>query len=187
MSFKVAVIVALWLMANVPAVAVKVAKVCPASTATDAGIVSRAWGSVRWTVTPATVFRLSLTAQLVEAPDASVEGLQPSELIAILDATRSVTCWEAPFSVAVSVADWPPSAIPPAVAVKVAEELPAATMAEAGTVRAALLLDNETVTPPEGAVWFRVMVQVEELPEAIAVGLHASEETAGAASEIEKL
>ena len=41
--------------------------------------------------------------------------------------------------------------IVPAVAVKVAVDVPAATMAEAGTVSDGLLLDSATGTPPLGA------------------------------------
>jgi hypothetical protein len=51
-----------------------------------------------------------------------------------------------------------------------------------------LLLDSETVVPPEGAAWLRVTVQVEGLPEVNVVGLHASEDIATVdISEIEAL
>ncbi len=49
----------------------------------------------------------------------------------------------------------------PAVAVNVFVVAPAATVTEAGTVRRALLLDSETVTPPAGAADDSVTVQVD--------------------------
>jgi hypothetical protein len=42
------------------------------------------------------------------------------------------------------------------------------------------------MAPPEAA-WFRVTVQVEELPESNVAGLQVSEETPGATREIVKL
>ena len=45
-------------------------------------------------------------------------------------------------------------------AVNDAEVAPPATVAEAGTVRAATLDFNVTVTPPDGAAWFSVAEQV---------------------------
>ncbi len=47
-------------------------------------------------------------------------------------------------------------------AVKVAVVLPAATMTEAGTVTAALLLKSEMDTPPVGAALLNVTVPVED-------------------------
>ena len=64
-------------------------------------------------------------------------------------------------------------------AVKVTLALPAGTVAEAGTVRAALLSDNETAIPPVGAALDIVTVQVLAAPDANVVGLHASDETVG--------
>lgn len=45
--------------------------------------------------------------------------------------------------------------------VKFAEEAPAATVTDAGTLRAALLSARETTVPPEGAAWLRRTVQVD--------------------------
>ena len=73
----------------------------------------------------------------------------------------------------------------PAVAVKVTLALPAGTVAEAGTVRAALLSDNETAIPPVGAAFDIVTVQVLAAPDANVVGLHASDVTVGAVKLIE--
>ena len=76
---------------------------------------------------------------------------------------------------AVIVAVWL-AVILPATAVKAVAELPAGTVIETGTLRAAVLLESETVAPPEGAAWLRVTVHVAELPELSVVGLQASEE-----------
>jgi hypothetical protein len=46
--------------------------------------------------------------------------------------------------------------------VKVADVVPAATVTDAGTVRAKLVLLRVTVAPPVGAAWFIVTVQVVE-------------------------
>jgi hypothetical protein len=68
-------------------------------------------------------------------------------------------------------------AIVPVVALKVAEVAAAATMTDAGTVRADLLLVTVTVAPPVGAGAERVTVQVlDELGPRL-VGLHASDDT----------
>jgi hypothetical protein len=60
---------------------------------------------------------------------------------------------------------------------KVAEVLAAATVTEAGTVRAEFVLDSVTLAPPAGAGWVKATVQLlEELGPRLA-GLHASDET----------
>ncbi len=63
---------------------------------------------------------------------------------------------------AVNVADWSVETAA-TVAVKVAVVAPAATLTEAGTVTAALLLDKVTVVPLLGAAVLRVTVQ-ESVP-----------------------
>jgi hypothetical protein len=51
-----------------------------------------------------------------------------------------------------------------------------------------LLLESETVAPPEGAASFRMTVQVAGLPETNPLGLQASEDsTTAVTSEIETL
>ena len=65
----------------------------------------------------------------------------------------------------------------PATAVKVAVLDPVTALAEAGTVRVELLLDNEIVVPPEGAAWLSAIVQVENPPETSEDGLQAREVT----------
>jgi hypothetical protein len=62
--------------------------------------------------------------------------------------------------------------------VKVALVDPAGTVTLAGTVAAAVLLeDNETARPPDGAAEVRVMVPVAELPPTTVVGLRLSAES----------
>jgi len=64
----------------------------------------------------------------------------------------------------------------PAVAVKVAEVEPAATVTEAGTGSAVLLLDRDTTVPPLGAAWASVTVPVVLAPEVRLVGEPWSED-----------
>jgi len=60
----------------------------------------------------------------------------------------------------------------PPLAVNVAVVEAAATVAEAGTVTAELLLERATEEPPVGAACDSVMVQVEDAPEAMVEGEH---------------
>ena len=78
--FKVAAMVALWLVVRVPTVAMKVAELAPADTVTDAGIVSRALLSVSTTVVPEEAAWFKLTVQEVKALEASVSGLQLKDI-----------------------------------------------------------------------------------------------------------
>ena len=61
----------------------------------------------------------------------------------------------------------------------VAEELPAATFTEAGTLNAVLLEDTATVTPAVGAVCDIVTVQVKLAPEPMLPGLQLNPEGTG--------
>ena len=80
----------------------------------------------------------------------TVLGVQLREEI-VVGATRlRVAVWEAPFRVAVTVALWLVVSVP-AVAVKLAEVLLAATVTEAGSVSAELLSESVTLAPPVGA------------------------------------
>ena len=72
----------------------------------------------------------------------------------------------------------------PAVAAKVAEMAPAATVTEAGTVSEALLSERATVLPPVGTAWFRVTVQVVDVPEFTLVGLQARAVTSMGATRV---
>jgi hypothetical protein len=70
------------------------------------------------------------------------------------------------------------------VALKVADEAPAATVTDAGTVRVELVLVRVTAAPPVGAALVSVTVQVlEELGPRL-VGLQARELTAADATRL---
>jgi hypothetical protein len=66
-----------------------------------------------------------------------------------------------------------------AVLVKVAVVAPAATVREAGTGRAALLLDSATVAPPPGATTDKLTMHVEVEPDTTLAGEHCRVETVG--------
>ncbi len=59
-----------------------------------------------------------------------------------------------------------------AVAVNVAEVVPAATVTDAGTDSSPVLLERATVAPPADANWFSETVQVDKPPPLSDVGLH---------------
>jgi hypothetical protein len=69
------------------------------------------------------------------------------------------------------------AATAPVFTAKVALVAPAATVTLAGTVAAALLLDNATVAPPCGAAPLNVTVPVDALPPTTLVGLSESVES----------
>ena len=70
------------------------------------------------------------------------------------------------------------------VALKVAEDADAATVTDAGTVRAELLLESVTTAPPAGAGCERVTVQVLEAFGPRLAGLQAREETSTGATRL---
>jgi hypothetical protein len=121
-----------------------------AGTVTEGGTNSRALLSVNRTVAPLSDLRLKVTVQVLEAPEASDVGVHPSDDMTSVGASRNVACWEMPAHVAVTVAYWEYVTVP-ADAVNVAEDFPPATVTEAGTVSALLLLESEMAIPPEGA------------------------------------
>ena len=63
------------------------------------------------------------------------------------------------------------------VTLKVADVAEAATVTEAGTVRVALEFERVTLTPPVGAAWVRVTVQVLEELAPMLEGLQLRDET----------
>lgn len=113
---------------------------------------------------------LKVTVQVLELPAATVRGVQAREEREGCPVTASEKVTEAPLKLAVRIAEpaWT------AVAVKVALEVPEATVTDAGTVtEEPLLLDSATVAPPEGAVPVRYTVQVLVAPGAIVPGAQA--------------
>src|SRR5215470_2242358 len=68
----------------------------------------------------------------------------------------------------------------PVVVVNVAEVASAGTVTDAGTGRAAVLLDASVTTlPPLGAAWFRATVHVVALPETTLTGAQTTDDTRG--------
>jgi hypothetical protein len=92
----------------------------------------------------------SVRVQVEEAPASSVVVLHANAEMSTGATRVKLAVWEAPFRVAVMVADWV-VVIVPTVAVKVVEALLAGTVTDAGTVSAVLLLDSATALPPVGA------------------------------------
>ena len=72
----------------------------------------------------------------------------------------------------------------PVVTLKVADVAAAATVTDEGTVRVALLLERLTLTPPLGAGWVRVTVQVLDEFGPRLLGLHDSDETSTGATRL---
>jgi len=157
----VAVMVALWLLLIVPAVAVNVLVVDPAATVTEAGTVNSALLLDSVTdAPPAGAAEESVTVQVEVPPLAKLVVVQPKELSNTGAVSDSVDVVELLLYVAVIVPLWLLGMVP-AVAVKVLVVDPAATVTEAGTVNSALLLDSVTDAPPAGAACERVTVQVD--------------------------
>jgi hypothetical protein len=149
---------------TVTAVAVKVAEEAPEATVTVAGTPTTAeLLEVRATEAPplgAAAERF--TVQVVEPALASEADAQERlETVARAGWTVTVADFEELLKVAVMVADWLEVTVE-AVAVKVAEEAPAAAVTLAGTRTAELLEVRATEAPPLGAAAERFTVQVVE-------------------------
>src|ERR1039457_4798870 len=102
------------------------------------------------TVPPARAGWFRVTVQAVDAPEFTLVGLQAREETSMGATRGKVAVWEAPFSVAVTVADWVVVRVA-AEAVKVAEVALAGTVTDAGTVSEVLLSESATTVPPVGA------------------------------------
>ena len=167
-------------MATVPAVAVKFAVVAPAVTITDAGAVSAALLEDSPTeAPPVSAADVKVTVQVEVAPDDTEFGAH--DKLETEGGAGGITVTEAvvlPFMVAVTVTVWLLATVP-AVAMKLAVIAPAATVAEAGTVSAALFEESPTDALPLGARVI-VTVQLDAAPEATELGTHDKLETAGA-------
>jgi len=157
--------------ATVAAVAGNVAEELPAMTVTEAGTVRAALLTETETVRPPVAATLSrVTVQVVVALDATEVGLQANPLIWAGGAvTLTDVVLEIPLAAAATVTAVSAATVA-AVAGNVAEELPAITVTEGGTVRSALLTETETVTPPEGATLLRATVQLVVAPNDIVAG-----------------
>jgi hypothetical protein len=110
------------------------------------------------------------------APELFESGVQTIEAVLCEDAgckpMEAVS--DAPFEEAVTTAVWV-LVTAPALAVKLAMMVPAATLTDPGTVNAASLLDSVTVKPPEPAGLDSVTVHVEVPPELTVAGVQKSE------------
>jgi len=139
LPLAVAVIVAAALVDTGTVVTVKVALVAPAATVTEAGTVALALLLDRLTASPPVGAALEIvTVPVEDAPPITVVGANASAE-AVGAVIVRVAVWEVAFAVAVIVAVVL-AATAFVVTVKVADVAPDATVTEAGTVAAALLL-----------------------------------------------
>ena len=164
---RVAVMVALP-DAFAAAAALKAADDAPAEIATEPGTVT--WGLLLLSDTLAPFCPagpLKETVQALELPAATVSGVQSTEAREDCAVTASEKVTEEPPKLAVRTAE---PAVPP-VAVKFALVVPDAIVTDGGTDAEELLLDNATVTPPDGAVAVRNTVQVAVAPGAMVPGV----------------
>ena len=162
---------------------VNVVLVVVAGTVTEGGTVSAALLDPNVTLSPPVGAALvSVTVQVVFDPDTMLDGLQDTADTAGgggVVVTVTVVVLEAP----------PPVAVTVAICVVVVDPAPvnvvlvvvAGTVTEGGTVRAALLDPNVTLSPPAGAALVSVTVQVVFEPETMLVGLQETADTAGGA------
>ena len=161
--------------------AVKVLDVAPEATVTEAGTERLALASdSATTAPPAGAGWERVTLQVLEPGVAIVDGEQVSPDKEAVGARLIEVFCDPPFAVTVTVAV-EELAIVPAVAEKFAVVALAATVTEAGTVRRAESEETSTASPPAGAAFDSVTVQVEAAPEVRVEGAHVTlEGTAGA-------
>ena len=180
----VAVTVALWLLAMVLVVALKVPVVAPAATVIDAGTVSTVLLLVSVTAAPPVgAACVNVTVQVLDAFCPKLVGLHASD-DTVTGATRlTVALAELLLYVAVTVALWL-LAMVLVVALKVPVVAPAATVIDAGTVSTVLLLVSVTAAPPVGAACVNVTVQVLDAFCPKLVGLHAKDDTVTGATRL---
>jgi hypothetical protein len=173
--------------ATVPAEAEKEALVAPAATVMEAGMVRAALLSERVTRRPAAgAAAVRVTVQEAVPPEVTEEGLQER----VLGTGRGEMVTEAVLVVPLPVAETVTTvsaATVPAEAEKEALVAPAATVMEAGMVRAALLSERVTSRPAAGAAPVRETVQVDAPLESSDAGEQASwlKVTAGAGDEMD--
>jgi hypothetical protein len=175
--FSVAVIIAVWSLAIVPAAdAAKLPVVAPFVTTTPAGMVRLELLVLMTTELEPTDAWVSVTVHVAAEPPDRLVGLQLTELGTATAVRLMVELAELLPKAAVTVADW---LLETAVvlALKVAVVAAANTVTDAGTLRVALVLVIVTLAPPAGAALVRVTVQVVDALAPRLVGLQASEDT----------
>ena len=169
-------ITAVVFVATVPAVTVKFAVVHPAGTVTDPGTVRAVLLLESVTAAPLVPATLeSVTVQVALPPGPRLLAEQESAVtVGVVNTRLTEAVFEPLFQVAVTVAVRPPKIVP-AVAVKVALVVPAATVTDAGTVKYVVLLDNVTAAPLVPATLDNVTVHVALPPELKLEGEHETE------------
>ena len=94
------------MVVRVPAVAAKVAEVAVAAMVSEAGTVNEELlPETATTVPPTGAGWFRVTVHVVEAPELTLVGLQAREETSMGATRLKLAVWEAPFSVAVAVAD----------------------------------------------------------------------------------
>jgi hypothetical protein len=172
--FAVAVTVTFALAVTAVDVAWNVAEVCPAATVTDAGTTKAADEELNATTCPPTgAGSARVTVPVVPYPPVTLDGENETPA-GTTGRTLIVPETVAPFATPESVAVLPEVAIA-VVTVKVADDAPAATVTEAGTVTPMLLLDNVTARPPVGAGPTNVTVPVAFWPPTTSDGVTVSD------------
>jgi hypothetical protein len=159
-------------------VTVKVALVLPAATVIEAGTVAEALLlEIDILAPPEGATPVKVTVPVAELPPVTLEGLTETDDNETVPAgvMASAAVLLTPLYVPVIVAETE-DVTDLVVTVNVAVVAPAATVTEAGTVAEALLLESATLTPPEGAVLFKVTVPVAEVPPVTLEGLMDSDD-----------
>jgi hypothetical protein len=168
------------------AVAAKTAVDEPAWTLTDVGTVrAELLAETDTPIPPVGAGADRVRVQVEDAPASRVALSQANAETSNGAIRVKVALWEAPFSVAMTVAGWVVVSVP-AVGAKVAPVAPAATLTDGGTVSAGLLDESPTTVPPAGAACVRVTEQVVEAPELTLVGLQARVETSAGATRLKE-
>jgi hypothetical protein len=172
--FRVAEIVAAWLLLTFPAVAMNEALEDPELTVTSVGTTTDGLLLENETAVPAAgAFFVIVTSQLAPAPEVMIVGVQDRVLMAADAVSVKVAVLDVPLKVAVTTAVWS-EVTTPLVAVNVDEVEPAAKVTDAGTVSDALLLERETTAPPDAAGPESETVQMEEVLLPSVVGTQVS-------------
>lgn len=155
---------------------VNVALADPPGTVTLAGTVAPSVLDRDTRAPPAGAAAVRASVPVTGFPPTTLDALSAIDAIAAEPVTVSIgDCRLTPLSVAVIIAV--PGAM--AVTMNVALEEPAAIVTGVGTVATeVLLLDSDTVAPPDGAAAVRLTVPSPRLPAATLVALNVTPETA---------
>ena len=138
-------------MVIVPAVAVKLAEVAPDETLTDPGTVSAVTLLDSVTEMPPVPAACDNVTVQVDVPfEFRLVGLHDSELTVVAATREMLAVCVLPFKVPVTTAVRLLGMVP-AVAVNVAELLPAGTVTDEGTDSSLVVLERPTVAPPADA------------------------------------